>query len=80
MLPRTHCHYCNEVREWSASVHNNPTGFCDYRIGTPKEFDLVDIECEGETLAVFDRDIKERTEEVRVGKRIRRWEPLRVEF
>jgi hypothetical protein len=32
--------------------------------GTPKEFDLVDIECQGETLAVFDRDIKERAEEV----------------
>ena len=39
--------------------------------GTPKEFDFVDIECEGETLAVFDRDIKERTEEVRVGERER---------
>jgi hypothetical protein len=32
--------------------------------GTPKEFDFVDIEWQGETLAVFDRDIKERSEEV----------------
>jgi hypothetical protein len=32
--------------------------------GTPKEFDFVDIECRGETLAVFNRDIEERTEEV----------------
>jgi hypothetical protein len=30
--------------------------------GTPKEFDLVDIECQGEMLAVFNRDIQERTE------------------
>ena len=32
--------------------------------GTLKEFDFVDVECQGETLAVFDRDIKERSEEV----------------
>jgi hypothetical protein len=33
-------------------------------IGTPREFDFVDIECKGETLAVFNRDIEERTEEL----------------
>ena len=32
--------------------------------GTPKEFDFVDIECRGETLAIFNRDIEERTEKV----------------
>jgi uncharacterized lipoprotein YbaY len=32
--------------------------------GTPKEFDLVDVEWQGETLAVFERDIRERAEEV----------------
>jgi hypothetical protein len=41
-----------------------PRGTVITVIGTPREFDFVDIECKGETLAVFNRDIEERTEEV----------------
>jgi hypothetical protein len=41
-----------------------PRGSVITVIGTPRDFDFVDIECKGETLAVFNRDIEERTEEV----------------
>jgi hypothetical protein len=34
-------------------------------IGTPKEFNLVDIECQGESMAVFSPSIEQRAAELR---------------
>lgn len=36
-------------------------------IGTPQEFNLVDIDCQGERLAVFSPSIGQRTSELREG-------------
>jgi hypothetical protein len=33
-------------------------------IGTPKPFDFVNVQCDGEALTVFDRDLMERTEKL----------------
>ena len=60
----------------AALVHENdgrsrfisiPSGSVITLTGAAKQFDLVDVEWEGRALAVFNRDIEERTEKLQTA-------------